>query len=159
MTIRSAIPALVALGLLCGLPQTGWAGDPIPTRPVEPGTPWVWVVTRLEPQMGLEWELSAYFAALGSLELDFALVDRRGETVAAGSWELVAGVPTDYRLPGFAEEHRGEPLSLLISGLELGPDWLSLSLWRRSPDRGLEEIQGDWIRSDPSWLSGVRSGP
>ncbi len=159
MTRKLWAGLLTVLCLLGGLSSSAQAGDPLPTIPADAQTPWVWVVPRVELGGSFDWQLSAYFAGLGSLDLDCVLLDREGRIVASGGWELVAGLPTDYRLAGLGEVPRGEPLSLLVSGLELGPSWLALSLWRSSPTTPSEEIQGDWIRSDPSWLSGVRTEP
>lgn len=150
---------LILLCLLGAAAPPATAGDAVPTLPADPDTPWLWVVPQLARAPGDEWVLSGFFGGLGGLELELALVDREGRFTALTSWKLVAGVPADYRLPGLEDPQDRDSYSLVVSGLEAGPSWLALSLWRSSSTRGLEEIDGAWIRSDPNWLPGVRTGP
>jgi hypothetical protein len=149
----------VLLTFLVAVPASARADGTVPQLAVDPDTPWLWVVPRLVLDSSVERVLSGFFAGLGELELELALVDREGKVVSSSLWKLVAGVPADYRLAGLADAPLGEPLSLVVSGLEAGPSWLALSLWYHPSAGRPEEIDGAWIHSDPSWLPGVRTGP
>lgn len=120
---------------------------------------WLWVVPRIELNPQEEWILSAYYSHLGSCELDMALLDREGNSIARARLKLVAGQPNDYRLREFEGIATGVPLTLVISGLRARPEAVAFML-TASPAGGCErELRGSWLQGDIEWVPGLKGKP
>jgi len=120
---------------------------------------WLWVVPRIEFHPQEEWILSAFFSHLGSCELDMALLDRKGNSIAHARLKLVAGQPSDYRLDEFEGIATGVPLTLVISGLRARPDAVTFTLTASLAGGCERELRGSWLKGDIEWVPGLKGKP
>jgi len=122
-------------------------------------SPWIWVVAGV-PRGGVgSYLLSGFHAGTAELKLDWAWVDGEGETVADGNFTLRAGRSVDLEIPAPPALSRPASCTLLVSGLDLDPEWMVFRLWRPSGSAGGVNWVGRWLHSDPAWVAPSRIEP
>lgn len=126
--------------------------------PEEELSPRIWVVVGIATGEGQGWNLSGFYAGRGELTLRWAWVDPEGKHRAEGEFRLEGGRSADLRLAAPPRGDRPGACALVVSGLDLDPDWVILSLWRSSSGAGGGERTGAWLFSDPSWTAARKTG-